>query len=559
MGGGCEGIRLLNRDALWSADLSVLEGHIPQAIGEYQAAADRESSLRPAALTGLASLYERSGDKLKAVATYREAIGAVEAVQSHLRLDQLVASWSSSQAPLYARLIGLLVQLGQPEAAFEYAERARARTFLNQLGNRRLPAAAAPPDLASEIQTVRRQLIELESDRMRKKGQIEEMLAARGRSRAMEEEDARRRYGELRGRLAQANPAYASLVQVDTASLRQLQREILPPRTTLIEYFVLEDRTLAWVIDRDRMQLTELKLPRRELNDSVNHLLQLIAGREPAAQDVAGRLYAALVAPLRRLIRYPNLIVVPHDALHLLPFPALWDASRKRYLLEDYTLTIAPSASALRFILTKRSAFASGLFAFGNPDYSLPHAEQEAKSVAALFGGSALLGKEAREARLRQEISHAGILHLAAHTRYDAERPLFTSIELAPDAGSAARDEPSDGHLHLYEIYDLDLRATRLVVLSACDTALGPRDDGDDLTALTRAFLYAGVPTVVTTLWSIDDPASAGLMETFYQRLHEGATPSAALRAAQLDVLRRPDWRHPYYWAAFTMTGNPND
>ena len=347
-------------------------------------------------------------------------------------------------------------------------------------------------------------------------------------------------------------------MQVDTASVRQLQREILPPRTTLIEYFVLEDRTLAWVVDRDRMQCVTLKMSRRELSDSVQHLRQLIASREPAAQEVTGRLYTALVDPLRRLIRNPNVIVVPHDTLHLLPFHALWDASRKRYLIEDYTVAIAPSASALRFILAKRGR-AAGLVALGNPDYSLPHAEREATSVAALYGGSALLGKEAREAKLRDELGRAGMLHIAAHARYDAERPLFTSIELAPDAGDAAREERSDGRLHLYEIYDLDLRGTRLAVVSACDTALGPRDEGDDLTALTRAFLYAGVPTVITTLWSIDDPASSTLMELFYRRMHEGTAPAAALRAAQLEVLRGSGLSHPYYWAAFTLTGNPID
>ena len=137
--GGCEGDPMTDRDSLWNADLQALEGHIAEAIGKYRAAANSEPSLRPAALASLAALYEKSGDRKNALAAYREAIDAVEAVQSHLRLDQLVASWSSAQAPLYARAIGLFRDLDQPDLAFQYAERARARTSLNQMGNGKLP------------------------------------------------------------------------------------------------------------------------------------------------------------------------------------------------------------------------------------------------------------------------------------------------------------------------------------------------------------------------------------------------------------------------------------
>ena len=145
---------------------------------------------------------------------------------------------------------------------------------------------------------------------------------------------------------------------------------------------------------------------------------------------------------------------------------------------------------------------------------------------------------------------------MAAHTTLDPGHPLFSRINLAADAPGAPPDEHGDGRLHVYEIYDLRLTQASLVVLSACETAQGSLDEGDDLVSLQRAFLSAGAPAVLSTLWAIDDSASAALMESFYRRFRGGEPADQALRAAQLDLLRQPPWRAPYFWAAFTLTGS---
>lgn len=556
----CEGIRSRSRSsqALWEGDLAAAQGNGKDAIQRYQEAAETESTMRPMALARMALLYHGTGDKAQAVDAYREAIDAVEAFQGSLRLESLVASWASRQAPLYIELIGLLHDLGQPELGFEYAERARARAFLNQIGNRRLPAAAVPSALSAELYGVRQKLIELES--FRKKPPREGMMAGLpgpgDADRRLEEEATRRRYEELLGRLAQANPEYVSLVQVNTASLGQVQREILPANSTLVEYFVLNDKMLAWVIDREHVQWVELKMSAKTLHEKVAHWRDLTANRLPQAQVEAGLLHEALIAPLEPYFEHTNLIIVSHGALHYLPFNALWSNTKQRYLIEDYTVTMAPSASALRFVLGKKKPPVSNVLALGNPDGSLPRAESEARAAATIFRSSPWLRKDARESRLRQEAARAGVVHLAAHARYDPVRPLFTRIELAADEDAAARGEPADGALHVYEVFDLDLKATQLVVLSACETALGARDEGDDLIGLTRAFLYAGARSVVTTLWSIDDESSAALMASFYRRLRGGVAAAQALREAQLEILRRDEWREPHFWAAFALTGD---
>lgn len=143
------------------------------------------------------------------------------------------------------------------------------------------------------------------------------------------------------------------------------------------------------------------------------------------------------------------------------------------------------------------------------------------------------------------------LLHVAAHGICDPEHPLFSHLALAPG-------ETSDGNLEVHEILaGLDLSGVNLVVLSACQSAAGKRGGGDDVVGLTRAMLYAGSTGVVSTLWNIDDEASARLMETFYTRLRGGDSAAAALRAAQRAMLRIEAYADPRFWAAFAITGDP--
>jgi CHAT domain-containing protein len=235
--------------------------------------------------------------------------------------------------------------------------------------------------------------------------------------------------------------------------------------------------------------------------------------------------------------------------LHYLPFAALWDAEHQRYLVQDYAVTYAPSASALEFILEKRSPDEGRLLAMGNPDSSLPYAEDEAEAVASLYGTAPLLRQAAVESQVYAEAGEVDVLHLAAHGEYNSHNALYSSIKLAPDAAE-------DGNLEVHEVFGLDLRGANLAVLSACETTLGDQSKGDELVGLARAFLYAGTPAVITTLWSVDDAASGAEMAAFYGHVRDGMTNAEALRAAQLEVMADERWSEPFYWAAFILTGD---
>jgi CHAT domain-containing protein len=186
----------------------------------------------------------------------------------------------------------------------------------------------------------------------------------------------------------------------------------------------------------------------------------------------------------------------------------------------------------------------------------LPGTQAEAQAITALIPEMqrrTALGFQASQTEVLQpELSQYRFIHFATHGLANTEKPELSAIvmSLLDEQGNAV-----DGFLRLQEVYNLDLRAD-LVVLSACQTGLGQVIRGEGLIGLTRGFMYAGAPRVVTSLWNVDDAGTAVLMTHFYEGiLRENLPPSAALRQAQLKLWQTPQWQSPYYWAAFTLQG----
>ena len=223
----------------------------------------------------------------------------------------------------------------------------------------------------------------------------------------------------------------------------------------------------------------------------------------------------------------------------------------------QHTLSILPSANALRFLTNKNEDSFQQVLALGNPTIKaslspLTYAQDEVKAVTQLFEGDAHVGPDATESLVRDQASRASILHLAVHGEYNPLNPLFSTLHLASD-------QHNDGRLEVHEVFGLDLTGpTQLVVLSACQTQVGELSQGDEIIGLNRAFLYAGAPAVMASLWNVDDAATALLMETFYKNLQEGMPIAKALQQAQQVISRMPDYAHPYFWAAFNLTGQGN-
>lgn len=481
-------------------------------------------------------------------------IALLEQHGQDLTLGGLKAGFFGQFFEIYSSAVELCVTTGRHEAAFNYAEMARARAFIDQVGNQRIATGrGASPELAREERRLRIHLEGLRRSLRAEQRKVQEQQSpgiTGNLLSALEEKE--KEYEALRLRLEATSPEYAALVGLKALRLPDVQRQLLDERMTLIEYFIPESPTskggrgqvVAWVIEGDRFVMVPLPVSAGDLRARVALFRNLIEARQPA-DDQATKLYRDLFAPLVPHVRYRNLVIVPHGVLHFLPFAGLWDG--KRYLGDVYTLSYSPSATAFKFAREKTARVTDSILAVGNPDGSLLHATREAEVVARLYRTKPLLGSAATENALLARASQAGILHLAAHAELNPINPLFTSVRLAPDG-------EHDGNLEMHEVYDLDLSRTGLVVLSACKTQMGKLSRGDEIEGLTRAFLYAGTPAVMSSLWDVDDESTALFMERFYRHLRKGKGRAEALRNAQAEIRKRfPD---PYHWAAFVLTGD---
>lgn len=563
----------LSRDAGNQADqvrllfamgiLLLRQGDLEGAREDSQRAVDLASKLGMAseevvARAILALVHRLRNQHRKARRELAASIERLESFHGAITVPELKSGLLDQYFLVYDLAVFFSAEAGRPEEAFRFAEQARTRAFLDQLGNQRVDFRHdAATELIVEEQDRRRQLLGLERDLA---SELEEAPDRRNRERIRDlrrlQEIARTQYSHFLTRLKVANPEYASLVSVDVLGLREVQSRILDEETTLIEYFVagasaheaMGGGTWAWVVDREDYEWMRLDVG-EDLKPRVDYLRKLLSESRELDYRAAAALYEKLVAPLNPYIRHRKVVLVPHGVLHYLPFAALWNAKEKRFLLEERILTLAPSANVLRFIAEKGSSNEGRALVLGNPDGSLVFAEAEAAAVAGLQGLKPLLGSDAMESEVHARAGKLDLLHLAAHGAYDSVNPLFSRVELAPGGGH-------DGSLEVHEIFDLDLAGADLVVLSACNTALGEHSRGDEMVGMTRAFLYAGSPAVVTSLWRVDDEASGELMKRFYRHLGEGISTAQSLRQAQLGVMAEERWKSPYFWAAFTLTGD---
>jgi CHAT domain-containing protein len=418
--------------------------------------------------------------------------------------------------------------------AFDYVERSKARALVDLLASKK---DFAVPGTDPE----KTKLILAELDAADLAGRAQAANGASGEERGVRSLEA------LRQEIRQTSPELSSLVTVSSAPPDELKM-LLAEGEALVEYYYQGKDLYAFVLRRDR--LTAARLDAEGVGESVQSFRSAL--QDPGSdqwREAARALHARLWQPLEASIGLSKVIVVAHGALHYLPFAALMGADGK-LLIDQYNLRFLPSATVLKYLKPAVQSKEGLLLALGNPDLGDPRldlqfAEDEARTVTKLFPQSRLLvRKDASESNLKKAGSVFSLIHFATHGKFEADEPLRSGLYLAKDA-------ENDGVLTVSELYSMRLD-TDLVTLSACETGLGKVSNGDDVVGLTRGFLYAGSRSIIASLWSVDDKATATLMETFYDNLSK-LSKQDALRAAQMKT--RDAFPHPFFWAAFQLTG----
>ena len=359
-------------------------------------------------------------------------------------------------------------------------------------------------------------------------------------------------------------------------SLTEIQTR-LPAQTQLLEYAVLDDKVVMWVITQSAINseatsvsASELEREIRSYTDAVSRPTQ--TNRDALLQEAKG-LHARLISPVEKYLdRDLLLCIVPDKSLNYLPFEALVSETSGHYLIEDYRVERAPSATI--FIQSSDKAKAreqvgnERLLAVGNPSFDraefsslpdLPGATREAEQIATYYQDpTSLVGNSATTARVTHALAGADVIHFATHAVVDERSSLLSKLLLAHETATGAAANRTDGVLQVAGIYEMRLPRTRLVVLSACQTGIERTYRGEGAIGLARPFIAAGVPVVIASLWPVDSEATADLMISFHKYRKLDHLPTVeSLRRAQLDMInnQQPGSQPNYGWAAFTAIG----
>lgn len=477
-------------------------------------------------------IAERDGKFTDAIDYYCRAVEVIEQQRSTINTESSKIGFVGDKQALYFNLVQALCHERQYERAFEYVERAKSRALVDLLASKKDFAVKGGDK--NEIKTTLAMNDSAEAEAI-----IQDV--------SIDKSDSRGVQIKIREELKGKAPELASFITVTSQPISEFQT-YLPKDETLIEYYYRDKDMYAFVLSDGRLYAK--KLDSKRLAEDVQEFRKYL--EDPGSirfMDSSRRLYARLFKPIELQVNQKNLTIVSHGALHYLPFNALHDG--KDFLIDRYSIRVMPSASAMKYLVSKKANKSGGILVFGNPDlgdsrYDLAFAEKEALDVAKTKSKSKVfLRKDATVGAFAKYAGSFSYIHLATHGRFDPASPLKSALLLSPEAGS-------NGMLTADKLYSLELDAD-LVTLSACETGLGKIANGDDIVGLTRGFLYAGSSSIVASLWKVDDLATADLMTMFYTNM-KTLDKREALRQAQLQTKKKYD--HPYYWAAFQLTGN---
>jgi CHAT domain-containing protein len=347
--------------------------------------------------------------------------------------------------------------------------------------------------------------------------------------------------------LAQFNPE-VERVHAIALDRGQVQKAI-PGNLQVLEYALLPDRLLIWVITNHSFQTRQVPISREALEQKVRDFLASLRSEQPV-QQASAELYGILFAPIGDLLDgRRSVAIIPDRALHGLPFAAIQSPER-RYLIEQYTILESPTLTHL-LAANPAKAPRDSIVTFSSRSDDAEGIREIGEMQTVYRKIMPFAGTQVTKASFLKEMEQAFVFHYAGHSAHDAADPLRSSILLDGD-------KQGPNSVTAVDIVGHKLRPNAVVVLSSCDSSVGNSKDGVGIRGLTSAFLIGGAGSVVGSLWPVDSTSTAALMIAFHQAFaRENLTVADSLRKAQLTFLKlNPKRSHPYYWSGFVVTGN---
>ena len=539
----------------------------------------------------LNELFEETQDMKDltvALETNETAIQVLEKMKKGHMSETSKVFWTQRTLSLIENSIKTAIQLhlktGAPiylEKAFIFSEKSKALLLLASLDSNEDARFANIPDaIITEEKTLKTEITaylgKMENEEKRCTQVRSKMLLLYQKKLQTLQSD----YDLLLNQIKAKYPDYYDLKhETKIATLAEVRAQLPDTQTTLLSYFVGDQNSYVFRITHDDISV-RLVEKTGELQENVSSFFNLIHTKSSFQEDPqdayeqfaerAFELYQRLLLPELANSESNKLIIIPDGLLSYLPFELLLtqpsnglkrDYKTLPYLLKQYAISYSPSATVkVKAAQTFEATY--GYLGFA-PQYDGALYSEERKTLSnlqfnssevafatQLFNGKSWIGKHVTEETLKKRSGKAGIIHLAMHGEVEDEHPLLSRLYFNPS-------QEEDGLLYTYEIYNMSIPA-QLVILSACNTAAGKLERGEGILSLERAFQYAGSKALLSTLWTVDDAASAELTQNFLKNLKAGKTKDVALQEAKLQFLNSasPDKLHPFYWSSFKLTGN---
>ncbi|MBC35980.1 MAG: hypothetical protein CL663_08080, partial [Bacteroidetes bacterium] len=540
-------------------------------------------------------LYSRNIEQIEyleeSLESYNHALSIFDDIK-RFTLDEnqiTITSWNASKFYHVFRDIDVLRKISNNDylikLSFKFAEKFKANTLLANLQNIEALKYGGIPDSLQEKEKLLSQRINGYRRLIYEESSKEIPTTSKIRLWESKLFDVSKEHIELKDHLKENYQAYYDLnFNKDVISIDEIQKNIEPDQV-LLEYVLTDDQLFTFVIDKDTVLLESQDIDYSFVNnlkvlegitntDFSTHRLTHYKETIQASFD----LYNILIRPFEESLEGKRLIIVPDGRLGYLPFETLVsdlpnferiDYRSLNYLIRKHPISYSYS-STLLYRNYEDPDYSMDLMALA-PEYGpyntdsitqlasrgelfmpLMNAVAEVERISELYNGDVYTNSEASETKFKEVASDYDIIHLAMHTVIDDERPMYSKLVF-----SNTKDTLNDRYLNTYELYGLELKA-KMAVLSACNTGGGKIEEGEGIMSLARGFIYSGIPSIIMTLWEVEDKSGADIMTLFYENLHDGMSKDVALQQAKLAYLESATMlrSHPYFWLAYVDIGN---
>lgn len=507
-------------------------------------------------LSNIGTVYQDTKQPTQAITNLEQSVNITLEIRSGLQRENRQKFLQAKGGPAIG-LTSLLIDQNQPDRAFQWVNIATTADLADY--TRLINAKVANPQAQKAIDEWNQKNQQLQYLQRQLQDKFSENL-----SRQMRELETE--VNLKAEEISRSFPEVAELFETKPKDIAQLKASI-SPGTVVIQPVLLTNvknvpNTIAiFVLTKDSLSVKKIAINPEEFDKLITQYREQLSSEGKGHKETSRKLYDILIRPVEDQIKAfspKQLSIIATGKLRYIPFEALYDQQTEKYLIEKYPVNYLTRISTRSI---PDSTLQGGILALGNPvtrdPYNLPASPDEVKNITQIFPGSlSYIGNAATLAQFKTQAPRFPFLHLATHGCFQPEGCCLPNspkcqkpdrLDLQPNTLLFA-----DTQYNIADAALLGLQNTRLLTLSACQTALQANSNGEEISGIAYIFERAGANAVMASLWSVDDTATKELMVAFYQNISKGMSKGEALRQAKLSQITR----HPYYWSPFILIGD---